>query len=84
MERSNPGFNGERVANTSFRELGNGTYHLRMQLWALGVLPSRLSAILLVLPTDEERTLSPGYLDYEHEARRLRAPLETNGRMRHT
>ena len=76
MERSNPGFNGERVANTSFRELGNGTYHLRMQLWALGVLPSRLSAILLVLPTDEERTLSPGYLDYENEARRLRAPLE--------
>ena len=34
---------------------------------------SRLSAILLVLPTDEERTLSPGYLDYENEARRLRA-----------
>jgi len=56
-------------------KLLNGSYHLRIHLWALRTLPSRLAAVLLMVPVDESRPSVAQY--YRHQSGLLPFPVET-------
>jgi hypothetical protein len=48
---------------------------LKLHLWAIASLPTRLAAVLVVLATSRSRRELPGYVDVAYESRALSCPL---------